>query len=53
MDQDLPIWRHKRFIERPALAEGDGPLGRYRTWARQFYKPPRGHLAVVSDEAAE
>lgn len=49
--QDLPIWRHKRFLEHPALAEGDGPVGRYRSWAKQFYRPPHGHLAVVSDDA--
>lgn len=48
--QDLPIWRHKRFVERPTLAEGDGPVGRYRSWARQFYQPPRGHLAVLTDD---
>lgn len=53
IEQDLPIWRHKRFLERPALVDGDGPVGRYRTWAKQFYKPPRGHLAVVSDDAGE
>ena len=35
--QDFPIWENKRFLERPALAEGDGPIGLYRRWARQFY----------------
>lgn len=35
--QDLPIWEHKRYTDPPALAEGDGPIGRYRQWARQFY----------------
>ena len=24
-------------VPRPALAEGDGPIGRYRQWARQFH----------------
>jgi nitrite reductase/ring-hydroxylating ferredoxin subunit len=37
--QDIPIWEHKRYLERPALAEGDGPIGRFRQWARQFYPP--------------
>ncbi|MGE5224829.1 MAG: Rieske 2Fe-2S domain-containing protein [Omnitrophica WOR_2 bacterium] len=35
--QDFPIWEHKKYISPPALAEGDGPVGRYRQWARQFY----------------
>lgn len=38
--QDLPIWEHKRFIHPPRLADGDGPIGRYRRWARQFYPDP-------------
>jgi nitrite reductase/ring-hydroxylating ferredoxin subunit len=36
VSQDVPIWGHKRALERPAIAEGDGPLGKYRSWARQF-----------------
>ena len=35
--QDFDIWQNKRFLPRPALAQGDGPIGRYRKWARQFY----------------
>ena len=35
--QDFPIWEHKQFVRPPALAEGDGPVGKYRQWARQFY----------------
>ena len=34
--QDLPIWNNKRYISPPALAAGDGPVGSYRKWARQF-----------------
>lgn len=35
--QDFDIWQHKRYIHPPALAKGDGPIGKYRSWARQFY----------------
>ncbi len=35
--QDFPIWEHKIYLERPRLAEGDGPIPAYRSWARQFY----------------
>ncbi|MCA9743779.1 Rieske 2Fe-2S domain-containing protein [candidate division KSB1 bacterium] len=37
--QDFPIWENKRFLRRPALAQGDGPIGKYRHWAKQFYSP--------------
>ncbi|MDB4655446.1 Rieske (2Fe-2S) protein [Flavobacteriales bacterium] len=35
--QDFHIWENKTYIAPPALAKGDGPIGRYRTWAKQFY----------------
>lgn len=38
VQQDFVIWQHKRYIQPPILAEGDGPIGRYRLWARQFYR---------------
>jgi nitrite reductase/ring-hydroxylating ferredoxin subunit len=34
---DFRIWENKRYLENPGLAQGDGPIGRYRRWARQFY----------------
>jgi phenylpropionate dioxygenase-like ring-hydroxylating dioxygenase large terminal subunit len=38
VEQDLVIWNNKRHITPPALALGDGPVGAYRRWARQFYE---------------
>jgi hypothetical protein len=37
VEQDFRIWEEKTFLARPALADGDGPVGLYRKWARQFY----------------
>lgn len=37
VQQDFAIWEHKRYVQPPALAAGDGPVGAYRMWARQFY----------------
>jgi nitrite reductase/ring-hydroxylating ferredoxin subunit len=37
VEQDCAVWAHKRYVERPALAAGDGPVGLYRRWAKQFY----------------
>jgi nitrite reductase/ring-hydroxylating ferredoxin subunit/putative sterol carrier protein len=35
--KDFPIWENKRYLERPQLAKGDGPIGLYRKWCKQFY----------------
>ncbi len=35
--QDERFWANKRPITPPALARGDGPIGRYQAWARRFY----------------
>lgn len=40
--QDIPIWEHKRFVERPLLVRGDGPIMEFRRWAAQFYSDPDG-----------
>ena len=37
VEQDFPIWEHKRYHERPKLCDGDGPVADYRKWAAQFY----------------
>jgi phenylpropionate dioxygenase-like ring-hydroxylating dioxygenase large terminal subunit len=37
LGQDIPFWGSKHHIERPLLAEGDGPIAIYRRWCRQFY----------------
>jgi nitrite reductase/ring-hydroxylating ferredoxin subunit len=34
---DIPIWEHKRYLARPVLCDGDGPIAEFRRWARQFY----------------
>lgn len=36
--QDFPIWENKKFREKPALADGDGPIAEFRRWAAQFYR---------------
>ena len=37
VSQDFKIWQNRRYLTPPMLAEGDGPVGKYRRWARQFY----------------
>ncbi|MFD5461798.1 Rieske 2Fe-2S domain-containing protein [Kitasatospora sp. NPDC127059] len=47
---DFPIWSTKRYLSRPRLAAGDGPIGAMRHWARQFYPPD--HLEHLPAPAA-
>jgi nitrite reductase/ring-hydroxylating ferredoxin subunit len=35
--QDIPIWENKRFLEKPILCDGDGPIGLVRKFYGQFY----------------
>jgi len=37
LDQDIPIWEHKRYQPSPALAPSEKAITEFRRWARQFY----------------
>jgi hypothetical protein len=37
LDQDIPIWEHKRYQPSPALAPSEKPITEFRRWAKQFY----------------
>jgi len=37
--RDIPIWENKSFPNPPLLCDGDGPVGMFRKWAKQFYGP--------------
>ena len=36
--EDVQIWEHKLYRERPMLCDGDGAIGKLRKWYRQFYQ---------------
>ena len=38
--QDVPIWEHKIYRERPMITKADGPVVPYRRWFRQFDSEP-------------
>ena len=46
VSQDFEIWQHKIYVDPPILAAGDGPIGPYRRWARQFYPTQPGAADV-------
>lgn len=37
VEQDIPIWNNKSYVEDPILCDGDGPIAKYRKWFSQFY----------------
>lgn len=37
LEQDRPIWENKTYVHPPVLCDGDGPVGQFRKWCRQFY----------------
>jgi phenylpropionate dioxygenase-like ring-hydroxylating dioxygenase large terminal subunit len=46
MGEDIVIWEHKKYWDKPLLCDGDGPIPVYRRWMRQFFPPPYGSDAV-------
>ncbi|MFE5326234.1 Rieske 2Fe-2S domain-containing protein [Embleya sp. NPDC056575] len=46
---DLLMWNHQEHVEQPKLAKGDGPIGRYRLWAQQFYAGVEGVRMETED----
>ena len=40
LGQDIPIWENKVQLERPMIVDGDGPIGLFRRWSKQFYSYP-------------
>src|SRR5690606_30371262 len=35
--EDVEVWEAKAYVQKPALAHGDGPIMQYRRWCEQFY----------------
>ncbi len=37
LEEDRPVWENKIYIDPPMLCDGDGPIGKFRRWCKQFY----------------
>jgi len=46
VEQDIPIWENKRYVERPLLSAADGPILKFRQWSRQFWPDPADAAAA-------
>src|SRR5262249_15682447 len=51
LEQDIPIWENKIYVHPPLLVDGDGPIGIYRKWCRQFYSEGRAPDAAAATSA--
>jgi hypothetical protein len=51
-EKDVPIWNNKAFRAKPILCKNDGPIGRFRNWASQFYAEG-GATAAERDPSTE
>jgi phenylpropionate dioxygenase-like ring-hydroxylating dioxygenase large terminal subunit len=40
VSQDVPIWEHKAFVERPVLTKEESGILAFRAWVQQFYSDP-------------
>jgi len=45
LEQDIPIWENKIYVHPPVLVDGDGPIGMFRRWSKQFYTGNAGYIA--------
>ena len=46
LEQDIPIWENKIYLDKPILCDGDGPIGVFRLWSKQFYPEHDAGLAA-------
>src|SRR5262245_58430185 len=50
--QDIPIWENKIYVTPPLLCDGDGPIGIFRKWAKQFYSDSDSRRATSATASA-
>jgi len=48
LEQDIPIWENKIYVHPPVLVDGDGPIGLFRRWAKQFYESKATSAAAAA-----
>ncbi|MFD4659404.1 Rieske 2Fe-2S domain-containing protein [Kitasatospora sp. NPDC058444] len=50
---DYPIWYSKKYRPHPRLAKGDGPIGPFRHWARQFYPHNQDERSLPGPQSSD
>ena len=44
VEDDIEIWKRKRFVSQPLLCDGDGPIPEFRRYFSRFYAEPNASL---------
>jgi 3-ketosteroid 9alpha-monooxygenase subunit A len=52
LGQDIPIWENKIYINPPLVVDGDGPIGVFRRWVKQFYSDPKAPETLTIQASA-
>jgi nitrite reductase/ring-hydroxylating ferredoxin subunit len=50
--EDIPIWENKKFLARPALCDGDGPIGLIRKYYAGFFPQTHDDSGSAASAAA-
>jgi phenylpropionate dioxygenase-like ring-hydroxylating dioxygenase large terminal subunit len=53
LGQDIPIWENKVYVSPPLVVDGDGPIGIFRRWVKQFYSESRPEGVTEMTASAE
>lgn len=46
VEDDIRVWEHKVYLERPAAAKSDAGILKFRRWAKQFYGGQRNRTGT-------
>lgn len=49
-DQDKVVWDRQRYLEKPLVCAGDGPIAQFRQWYAKFYVTPGAGPAAMAAE---
>jgi phenylpropionate dioxygenase-like ring-hydroxylating dioxygenase large terminal subunit len=49
LDQDKVIWDHQKYLPRPVVCDGDGPILPFRKWYSQFYAESAAGTQSLAD----
>lgn len=50
---DIPIWEAKVYKKNPIMCKDDGPIGKVRKWAKQFYSDVEFNADVIATDKVQ
>ncbi len=52
VNEDISVWQHKTYLNRPVASKSDWGIMQFRKWAKQFYSDPDAHAAAEESISA-